>query len=119
MNTRLRGDRGEDRAAAYLQAKGYHIVKRNLRCHAGEVDIVVYKDDSLIFVEVKTWLTLSTQDLARSITEKKQARILGCSREFLGGHPEWSQCRLRFDILHIGSDEITHFESAFTENGFQ
>jgi len=119
VNSKLKGDRGEDLAAEYLHTKGYHIVKRNLRCQSGEVDIVVYKDESLVFVEVKHWLTVSIQDLARSITTAKRSRILGCSREFLRTHPEWGKCRFQFDIIHVGSNQITHFENAFTENGFQ
>ena len=118
MNTKLRGDRGEDLAAGHLLAQGSHIVKRNLRCSSGEVDIVVYKDDRLVFVEVKHWLTLSIDDLGRSITSAKRLRILGCAREFLAREPEWRKCQLRFDIVHIGSEKITHFEDAFTENGF-
>lgn len=119
MNPKHRGDRGEDQAAAHLRDRGYHIVKRNLRCRSGEVDIVVYKDDSLVFVEVKHWLTMSIHELERSITAGKRRRILGCAREFGAAHPQWRRCRWRFDILHVGPDEITHFESAFTESGFQ
>jgi putative endonuclease len=119
VNSKLRGDRGEDRAADYLQSCGHHIVKRNLRCRSGEVDIVVYRDDTLVFVEVKHWRTLSIFDLERSITKAKRSRILGCAREFLTREPQWRPFRLRFDIIHVGSEEITHYPSAFTESGFQ
>ncbi len=117
VSSKTRGDDGEDRVAAWLRSKGYHIVKRNLRCRSGEVDIIVYKDGSLVFAEVKTWLTVPIEDLERSITRRKRERILGCAREFLAAHPEWNGSRLRFDIVHVGST-ITHFEGAFTENGF-
>ena len=119
MNTKLLGDQGEDKAAAFLVGQGYHIIKRNLRCRAGEVDIVVYRDDCLIFVEVKSWRTVPIHDLERSITKAKRSRILGCAREFVSGHPEWDRCQVRFDIIHVGPDKITHFDDAFTENGFQ
>ena len=119
MNSKQRGDRGEDLAAEQLHSAGYHIVKRNLRCRSGEVDIVVYRDDSLVFVEVKHWLTIPIQDLERSISAAKRQRILRCAREFLAEHREWQQFRLRFDIIHIGPEKITHFEDAFTESGFQ
>ena len=79
----------------------------------------MYKDDSLVFVEVKHWLTMAIDDLSYSITEAKRRRIFGCSREFVTQYPEWSQCRFRFDILHIGAEQISHFKNAFTENGFQ
>jgi len=119
VNSKVRGDVGEDRAATFLQTLGYHIVKRNLRCRSGEVDIVVYKDDSLVFVEVKHWLTVSVDNLELSISKAKRSRILGCAREFVFGHPEWGRFGCRFDIIHIGPEEITHFENAFTESGFQ
>ncbi len=119
MNSKRRGDHGEDLAARYLQDRGYHIAKRNLRCRSGEVDIVVYTDDTLVFVEVKHWLSMSVQDLDSSISSAKRSRILGCAREFLADHPEWQSCRLRFDILFVGREGLTHFPDAFTENGFQ
>lgn len=119
MNSKRRGDQGEDQAAEYLVRCGHHIVKRNLRCRSGEVDIVVYRDESLVFVEVKHWRTIPIHDLERSITAVKRSRILGCAREFLASHPEWRRFRLRFDIIHIGPEKTTHFEDAFTESGFQ
>jgi len=119
VNSKLRGDRGEDKAAEFLKEGGYHIVKRNLRCRSGEVDIVVYKDDSLVFVEVKHWLTMPIDELERSITAAKRSRILGCAREFCAANPQWSRCRRRFDIIHVGPEQITHFQDAFTESGFQ
>jgi len=118
VNTKHRGDRGEDQAAAHLQARGYHIVKRNLRCASGEVDIIAYKADTLVFIEVKHWRTMPIDDLERSITAAKRRRILGCAREFVARSPQWSRCGLRFDIVHVGSEQITHFEDAFTESGF-
>jgi putative endonuclease len=119
VNTKDRGDQGEDAAAGYLAARGYHIVKRNLRCRSGEVDIVVYKDDSLVFTEVKHWLTIPIDDLERSITAAKRRRIVGCARSFVSENPQWEPFRLRFDIVYVGPDQITHFEDAFTESGFQ
>jgi putative endonuclease len=119
VNSKSRGDFGEDIAARHLQVQGFHIVKRNLRCRSGEVDIVVYKDDTLAFVEVKHWLTLSVQDLNRSISPAKRTRILRCAEEFVTLHPEWRPCRVRFDIVFVGREGVSHFPHAFTENGFQ
>jgi putative endonuclease len=117
VSSKSKGDDGEDRAAAWFRSRGYHVVKRNLRCRSGEVDIIVYKDGSLVFAEVKTWLTVPIEDLEWSISRVKRSRILSCAQEFVTAFPEWNGSRLRFDIVHIGP-EITHFEGAFTENGF-
>lgn len=119
MTSHKKGDQGEDVASHFLRDLGYHIVKRNLRCRSGEVDIIVYGDDCLVFVEVKSWQTIPITDLERSITALKRRRIMACARAFLESAPEWRRFRLRFDIVHVGPDQITHFPDAFTESGFQ
>ena len=48
------GARGEDVALAWLLGKGWTLVARNYRCKAGELDLVVSKDDTLAIVEVKS-----------------------------------------------------------------
>ncbi|KKT48911.1 MAG: hypothetical protein UW88_C0010G0044 [Candidatus Collierbacteria bacterium GW2011_GWD2_45_10] len=41
-------------AAEYLVKKGYKIVERNFRTRFGEIDIVCWDAQTLVFVEVKT-----------------------------------------------------------------
>lgn len=55
-----RGRRAESLAALYLQLKGYRILGRRIRTHAGEIDIVAKYRDTLVFVEVKTRDTLDS-----------------------------------------------------------
>lgn len=119
MTSKQTGDRGEDQAADYLVRAGYHIVKRNLRYPPGEVDIVVYRDDTLAFVEVKHWTTIGVEDLERSIGAAKRRRIIACARRFLADHAEWRGRGVRFDIVHVASPTITHYADAFTESGFR
>ncbi|MGZ3409867.1 MAG: YraN family protein [Xanthobacteraceae bacterium] len=47
------GISAENRAAAYLLAKGYRIHARRFRSPAGEIDIVATRRGTLVFVEVK------------------------------------------------------------------
>lgn len=119
MTSKQTGDRGEDTAADFLVQAGYHIVKRNLRYPPAEVDIVVYRDNTLAFVEVKHWKTIGVEDLERSIHAAKRRRIIGCARRFLADHPEWRGRAVRFDIVHVGCPTITHYADAFTESGFR
>lgn len=46
--------KGEEIAAKYLQNNGYTIIDRNFRARNTEIDIVAVRDNSLVFVEVKT-----------------------------------------------------------------
>ena len=44
---------GEDRAAEFLEAKGYEITARRFRVREGEIDLVAAGHGYLCFVEVK------------------------------------------------------------------
>ena len=54
MDRKSLGALGEEKAAEYLQGKGYRIVARHFTHRIGEIDIVAAKGGSIIFVEVKT-----------------------------------------------------------------
>lgn len=51
---KILGNFGENEVERYLKMHGYKILDRNYRCHFGEVDIVAFEDNCLVFVEVKT-----------------------------------------------------------------
>ena len=53
MNRKETGAIAENIAADYLSKRGYKIHERNYRTREGEIDIIAYKDGTLIFVEVR------------------------------------------------------------------
>lgn len=66
------GHRGERMAEAYLQQKGLRIVERNYRTARGEIDLVAWDGDVLVFVEVRTRSGLRYGSALESITWQKQ-----------------------------------------------
>jgi len=48
------GRLGEDLAAAHFAGLGFSALARNLRTRAGEIDLIVFDGDTLVFAEVKT-----------------------------------------------------------------
>lgn len=48
------GIAGENAVCTLLESEGMKILARNWRCRAGELDIVAFDNDTLVFVEVKT-----------------------------------------------------------------
>jgi putative endonuclease len=110
------GNRGEDRAAAFLEAAGFSIIARNVRSPAGEIDIIALDDDVLVFVEVKAWTAYSIENLEYGMNKKKCQRIIETSKFFLRNHREYRDMSIRYDIVFIQADAITHIASAFTES---
>ncbi|MBO4441900.1 YraN family protein [bacterium] len=55
MNTREIGAEAENYTAEWLTQKGYEILDRNFCMRGGELDIIAKKDDTVVFVEVRSW----------------------------------------------------------------
>ena len=47
------GRAGERAAAVYLIAKGYGVIERNYRNRRAEIDLIVQRSGTLVFVEVE------------------------------------------------------------------
>jgi putative endonuclease len=52
--SKVRGRRGEELAAAHFSRLGFEILARNHRTRFGELDLVVFDGETIVFVEVKT-----------------------------------------------------------------
>ena len=102
----------ENRAAAYLIAKGYRIVARRWRSSVGEVDIVARRRHVLVFVEVKARYRLD--DAAESITERQQRRIAAAAAAWLAEHPDDVASDIRFDAVLVAPGRLPrHIPAAF------
>ena len=118
MNTKLTGNEGENRAASYLEAKGFEIIERNWRTNRGEIDIIAFKNDTLVFVEVKTLPNGTLDMIQRELNNQKRERILKTSKRFLLNHRQYSNSYVRFDVIVIdmpGLEPVYHIENAFSE----
>ncbi|WP_318663964.1 YraN family protein [Treponema sp.] len=121
LNTKARkqiGNSGEIRACEYLKACGYEIVDTNFRTRTGEIDIIAFRDNTIIFVEVKTLLLANPEVLAKELNQQKRKRIVETSKYFLTKHRQYSNSFVRFDVVVIdmpGYPSVYHIENAFLE----
>ena len=53
MNRRKIGESYEEAAGVYLQKKGIRLAEKNFRCRQGEVDLIGWDGEYLVFFEVK------------------------------------------------------------------
>ena len=109
------GREGEDKAALFLCEKGMQLVARNFRHRGGEVDIIAMEGETLVFVEVKNWSFYGIEALEHGLDEKKQRRIIETAKYFLAVNRKYRYMAVRFDVIFITPQGITHLASAFTE----
>jgi len=111
------GRSGETAACKYLRRLGYQILERNYVCPSGEIDIICYDMDCVVFVEVKTLSDDALSDPEDKITAGKQHQLERVARAWLAAHRE-PDCAYRFDAVSIvqssgGQPSVRHLIEAF------
>ena len=104
MKRRDTGILGEKLARDFLKKRGYRILETNYRCPEGEIDIVAWHKDSLVFVEVRTKTSLEFGTPEESITPAKKERMRATAfyyRQTRGNLPlTW-----RIDVVAVELDQ--------------
>lgn len=110
-----KGKEGEDLAARFLISKGYEIVERNYRYRRSEIDLIVKKDNWLLFVEVKL-RSSDAYGFPEDFVDYKKARNIVDGAEQYTYENNW-QGNVRYDIVSIrlmkDKTEIIQIEDAF------
>ena len=107
------GSKGENMAAEFLKGKGFEILARNYRHKHAEIDLIVKRDNWLLFVEVKTRSSSEFGEPEEFVTEFKTHKIFEAAEEYIFS-TNW-QGHVRFDVISIklgAVPEIEHFEDA-------
>ena len=110
------GHTGEQLAKQHLEALGYEVLDENWTYGKAEVDLIAYKDRTLIFVEVKTRSGTIFGQPEDFVDERKQKLLAQAADEYiyLMNH----QGEARFDIIAVLFDgkqnhTLKHIEDAF------
>jgi putative endonuclease len=111
------GRQAEEQAARYLQQCGLRIVGRNLRCKAGEIDLIATDHGVLVFIEVRHRRSPRFGGAAASVNRQKQLRLIRTAhillprlrwRVFGGRTPP-----CRFDVISVEGEDIAWLRHAF------
>jgi putative endonuclease len=115
----LVGAWGEERAAAFLKAKGFTIVGRNVRPNKrDEIDIVARVGETLVFVEVKA---RRREDFGRPLmaVDKAKRHALNRAAAAYLRKAKYPNLFYRFDVVEVlgqpdeGEPDIRHLDDAF------
>lgn len=94
------GKTGEKTAKIYLEKEGYKIIEQNYRTKFGEIDIIAVKENTLIFIEVKTRTNLKYGFPSDSITQNKINHIKKAIKYYLYKN-KIEEIPIRIDVLEI------------------
>ncbi len=114
----MNGKSSEDLAAAYLGLHGLELLARNVRCKAGEIDLVCRDGRILVLVEVRQRARGDYGGALASVAGAKRRKLLRAARFLLHTRPAWRGCLMRFDVVGIqgvptGKHEIAWIKDAF------
>ena len=106
----------ELRALQYYQARGATILKKNFRCRAGEIDLIVKEGAFLVFVEVRG-RSQSHESAVFSVDRRKQGRLIRTARWFLAQEERYLPpgiSEIRFDLIAVsGLGAVARIPNAF------
>lgn len=100
------GSRGEAETVPFLETCGYQIVDTNVRplggMARGEIDVIAWDGDYLVFVEVKTRrVSAGSQGTpAEAVHARKQTQLTRLALAYLAKH-DLDDVNCRFDVVEV------------------
>ena len=94
------GHKGEAVAAKYYQQRGWLLLNHNYRTRMGEIDLILYKDGTLVFAEVKTRTGAMLDRPAAAVDARKQYRLVLAAQQYLQRSP-YGDAAIRFDVVEV------------------
>lgn len=117
------GQQAEDQALAYLEHQGLQLVQRHYQVArgpsraAGEIDLIMLdRDGTLVFVEVRARTHAGYGGAAASVNRAKRRKLIWTARHYLQQVTPWPPCR--FDVIAITAHELEWLPAAFEDDGF-
>jgi putative endonuclease len=113
------GQCAEDLAAEYLAARGLELLARNVRCKAGEIDLVCREGATLVVIEVRQRARSDFGGALASVGVPKRRKLIRAARFLLQTRPAWRRCLVRFDVIAVQGDPCGVHEIAWIKDAFR
>lgn len=119
-HNRCLGNYGEEAASLYLKNADYIILERNWHYGHLELDLICEKENTIIFVEVKTRVSEKYGGPQAALTRAKINNILTAARAWLALTGNWHKA-CRFDLIcltgRLNNYLLEHYPDAFQFQG--
>ncbi|MEZ4705047.1 MAG: YraN family protein [Bdellovibrionota bacterium] len=107
------GKEGEEEAKKYLEARGYVCLDQNHRSGMGEIDLVMEKNGTIVFVEVKSGYTKDNFSPLYRVGFAKQRKLQMLGQEYLMRYNEPKAAQ--FDVVCVEKEpfdtRIMHYQN--------
>lgn len=103
-------------AAWFLRLKGYSVIDRRYRTAVGEIDLIVRRGSTIVFVEVKR--RLAEAAALEAVTATARARIARAAAVWVSVNAGTIHLDHRFDVVLVLPGRIPrHLEAVFDSDG--
>lgn len=111
------GELGERIAERWFRRNGWRIVQRRFRSGHRDIDLIVERDDTVAFVEVKARHGAQFGDPVEAVNWSKQKELARSASVWIDRHGRPSDC-YRFDVVGVLVEgervRIRHVPNAFS-----
>lgn len=97
---KILGALGENLACKYLEDTGYSIIERNFSCRAGEIDIIAFEGETIVFIEVKTRVSEAFGMPSEAVSAAKQKKLVKAALYYMQKKQLFNYMS-RFDVIEI------------------
>jgi putative endonuclease len=108
----LQGRKGERIACRFLLRQGFDVLARRYRSRSGELDIIAFEKETLVFVEVKARSSKKFGEPWEFVDWQKQQILRRTAEGFIADH-DLGQYAYRFDIVSVVGKEVSLYRNAF------
>ena len=106
------GELGERIAERWLRQRGWTVVQRRFRSGHRDIDLVVERDGTVAFVEVKARRGTAFGSPLEAVTGAKRRELVKAARVWVDRHGRPADV-YRFDCIALSDNKLEHLADAF------
>ena len=109
---RERGRQFEELAGKYFEDNNFEILEKNWQAGRKELDLVVKKDNLIIFVEVKSASSKKFGHPSERVDKRKIQNLSIAANQYILEN-NLQNVDMRFDVVTFVDGKLEHYENAF------
>ena len=106
-----KGRDGEERAARFLESRGYRVLARNVRVPGGEIDAVCLDGSTLVIVEVKLRDSSRFGSALAAVDARKRRTLRRIAADY--AQVVAPAAKIRFDVVAVHGERLSLHQNAF------